>query len=322
MKAPHFWTGGGPLSVLLAPLGWGWAAISAYQYAKVLPHKASVPVVCIGNLVAGGAGKTPVAISVAELLEGAHFLSRGYGGQAEGPLLVDFHKHEYGEVGDEPLLLAQTAPCWVAKDRVAGAKAAAKHGARCLVMDDGFQNPSLFKDISLLVVDGHVGFGSGRCMPAGPLREPLGRGLARAQAVVILGEDRKHIARQIGNRLPILHAHLEPEAEAASLNGEEVVAFAGIGRPDKFFQTLERLGAKVIEGYRFPDHHPYHPSEIAELILEAEKRSAALITTTKDFVRIPPHQRDQIGVLRVNVAWDDEDALMRILAPAMAVHAE
>ncbi len=316
MRAPDFWIDGGILSAALAPLGWVWAGASALRGVFSTPYRAPVPVVCIGNLVAGGAGKTPVARSIAHRLPGAHFLSLGYGGSEHGPLLVNPHKHAHARVGDEALLLAEIAPCWVAKDRAAGAREAARHGAACLVMDDGFQNPSLHKDVSLLVVDGHVGFGCGRCIPAGPLREPLPRGLKRASALVILGEDRHNVARLAGD-LPILHARLEPEAEAAALAGHSVVAFAGIGRPAKFFHTLEKLGAKVVEAYAFPDHYPYRPAEIGELSAAAEKHAAALITTSKDFVRIPPHMRDDIAVLQVAVGWEDEAALMRVLAPAL-----
>ena len=318
MQAPEFWIKGGPLSVALAPAGWVWQLGSAWRGAFIDPFKAQVPVICIGNAVAGGAGKTPVALSIAEYLPGAHFLSRGYGGREEGPLLVDLKKHNHGLVGDEPLLLAETAPCWVAKDRVVGAKRAAAKGATCLIMDDGYQDPSLKKDISLLGVDGHVGFGNGRCMPAGPLREPIDRALARASAVVILGDDRMGIgARARAVKKTVLRAKLEPEAEASALAGQNVVAFAGIGRPDKFFRTLDSLGANVVEAYAFPDHYSYKASEIGELLDVAKTRAAALVTTTKDYVRIPFHQRDTIGVLQIVVTWEDEDALLDLLQPAM-----
>lgn len=321
MRAPDFWQKGGPPSVLLAPLGWAWQAGSATRGLFTTPVAVPVPVVCIGNVVAGGAGKTPVAMSIAQQLPGAHFLSRGYGGDQPGPLQVSLRKHDHRQVGDEPLLLAEVAPCWVARDRVAGAKMAARHGARCLVMDDGYQDPSLAKTVSLLVVDGHAGFGSGRCIPAGPLREPVERALARAQAVVLVGEDRHGVAKTVKG-LPLLRARLEPEVEAAALAGQRVVAFAGIGRPDKFFHTLERLGATVVEGYAFPDHYPYRPVEISDLAAIAERRGAALVTTTKDAVRVPPHQRDLIAVLRIIVEWEDEDALLTVLAPAMAAEVE
>ncbi len=316
MKAPGFWYKGGLLSHLLAPLSPLWAKARQRRQAAVTPYRAAVPVVCVGNLVAGGAGKTPVALSVAEFLSGAAFLSRGYGGELAGPVQVDPKSHDYKMVGDEPLLLAESAPCWVAKNRRAGARAAIAGGARALIMDDGFQNASLIKDLSLLVVDGPVGFGNGRCIPAGPLREPVDQGLARADAVVIVGEDRTGIARKVGS-LPVLCATLEPEIESLSLKGEKVVAFAGIGRPEKFFESLEGLGAVIVGGYGFPDHHPYHPTEVSELIAEAERQEAALITTTKDYVRLPPHLRGQVGVLRVSVTWADEAALLRVLDPVL-----
>jgi tetraacyldisaccharide 4'-kinase len=312
MKAPDFWRNGGPLSVALAPLGWMWAVGSAWRGARTVPYRTAVPVICVGNLVAGGAGKTPVALSIAHRIAGAQFLSRGYGGKDPGPLRVDLRHHNHQRVGDESLLLAEIAPCWIARDRVAGAKAAVKAGARVLVMDDGFQDPSLTKDLSFLVVDGPTGFGSGRCIPAGPLREPVTQGLRRANAVVILGDDVRDIAHRVG-ALPVLRARLEPEAEAAALEGLPVVAFAGIGRPDKFFRSLDKLGAVVKAAYAFPDHHPYHATEIGELIAAAGQRSAALITTTKDYVRVPAHLRSQVTVLRVTVTWEDEEALLALL---------
>ncbi len=313
MKAPGFWYAGGAASLALAPLGALWAAGASLRGVFGAPRRAPLPVVCVGNIVVGGAGKTPVAMSLAHRLHGAHFLSRGHGGSETGPIQVDPQHHDHAQVGDEPLLLARIAPCWVSRDRVAGARAAARAGAACVIMDDGYQDPSLKKDVSFLVVDGHVGFGAGRCIPAGPLREPVARGLARAQAVVLLGEDRVGVTRQLGS-VRVLRAALEPETEA-DLRGHRVLAFAGIGRPAKFFQTLERLGATLVATKSFPDHHPYTPAEIGHLINAAESHAAALMTTTKDYVRVPAHQREQVTVLRVAVAWEDEAALMRILAP-------
>ena len=311
MRAPEFWHSKGLLSTLLAPAGWVWA-MGARIRAGRGGAPSPVPVICVGNLTVGGVGKTPVAAAIARLIPGAQFLSKGYGGRENGPLLVDLHEHSYDQVGDEPLLLAEVGPCWMAKDRVAGAEAAASAGARCLIMDDGFQDPKLIKDLSILVVDGHTGFGNGRCMPAGPLREPVSVGLKRADAVVILGEDRHGIAERVAP-LPVVKAYLEAEAEASVLHGRKVVAFAGIGRPAKFFHTLEHLGADVAEGYAFPDHHPYHPGEIAELQRAALNHSAILITTAKDVVRVPAHFRDELAVLQMDIAFEDETALLDIL---------
>ncbi len=316
MRAPAFWYKRGMTGAFLAPLGWLWAAGAQARAAKPARHRSPIPVICIGNLSVGGAGKTPIAESIARLIPGAHFLSKGYGGKETGPLRVEPHRHGYQQVGDEPLLLAEIAPTWVAKNRIEGAEAAAEAGASCLVMDDGFQDPSLEKDIAILVVDGHTGFGNERCLPAGPLREPVEQGLRRADAVVILGEDRHDIANRVAPK-PVLYAWLEPEAEASILVGRKVVAFAGIGRPAKFFHTLDTLGANVVEAYAFPDHYPFHPAEIGELQVAANNHNAFLVTTAKDFVRVPHAMRDQIGVVQMDVAWDHEAALLDILAPAL-----
>ncbi len=316
MRAPAFWYRHSLVSTILAPLGWIWAMGARRRAAKPPLHRSPIPVICIGNLSVGGAGKTPIAESIAQLIPGAHFLSRGYGGRETGPLRVEPHRHGYQQVGDEPLLLAEIAPTWVAKMRIEGAEAAAEAGAACLVMDDGFQDPSLAKDISILVVDGATGFGNEHCLPAGPLREPVEDGLKRADAVVILGEDKHNIAARVAPK-PVLRAWLEPEAEASVLAGRKVVAFAGIGRPAKFFHTLDSLGAHVVEAYAFPDHYPFHPNEIGELQVAASNHSAFLVTTGKDFVRVPPNMRDQIGVVQMDVAWEDEAALLDVLAPAL-----
>lgn len=316
MRAPSFWYRRGVLSVLLAPLGWIWAVGARLRASRSAHHRSPIPVICVGNLSVGGVGKTPVAMSIARLIPGAHFLSKGYGGKEVGPLRVEPRTHGYQLVGDEPLLLAEVAPCWVAKNRIEGAEAAAGGGAALLVMDDGFQDPSLEKDISILVVDGATGFGNGQCLPAGPLREPVAQGLKRADVVVILGEDRHGVAFQVAPK-PVLHAWLEPEAEASVLSGRKVVAFAGIGRPAKFFHTLDALGANLVEAYAFPDHYPFHPHEIQELQHAANNHSAFLVTTGKDFVRVPVNQRDQIGVVQMDVAWEDEGLLLDVLAPVL-----
>jgi tetraacyldisaccharide 4'-kinase len=301
---------------LLAPLGWIWAVGARLRAGRSAQHRSPIPVICVGNLSVGGVGKTPVAMSIARLIPGAHFLSKGYGGKEIGPLRVEPHRHDYRSVGDEPLLLAEVAPCWVARTRIDGADAAASAGAAILVMDDGFQDPSLEKDISILVVDGATGFGNGHCMPAGPLREPVEKGLKRADVVVILGEDRHDVASLVAPK-PVLRAWLEPEAEASVLHGRKVVAFAGIGRPAKFFHTLDMLGANLVEAYAFPDHYPFHPHEIQELQSSATQHNAFLVTTAKDYVRVPVTLRDQIGVVQMDVAWEDEALLLDILAPAL-----
>ncbi|MEE9209502.1 MAG: tetraacyldisaccharide 4'-kinase, partial [Kiloniellales bacterium] len=278
------------------------------------------PVVCVGNLVAGGAGKTPVVLALVAALaaRGAvHCLSRGYGGSSPGPRRVDAARDSAVEVGDEALLLARAAPSWVARDRTAGARAAAAAGARVLVMDDGFQNPALAKDLSLVVVDGAYGFGNRRGMPAGPLRESVARGLARADAVVLLGRDELNLGAALARRLPVLTAQLAPRPGSESLVGRKVLAFAGIGRPEKFFATLAGpeggLGAELVETRAFPDHHPYSAAELRSLRARARSLDAILVTTEKDAVRLTPEQREGIETLAVAVAWDDPAALQALL---------
>ncbi len=320
MRAPEFWRRGGAVPALLAPLAWGVDAVGRARRALVRPRTAPLPVVCIGNLVAGGAGKTPVALAVAARLgaagHGAHFLTRGHGGATRGPLRVEPGRHTVREVGDEALLLAAAAPTWVARDRPAGALAAAAAGAEAVVMDDGYQNPSLAKDLSVVVVDGDVGFGNGRVMPAGPLREDVDRGLARADAVVLLGGDALDLAAPLGRAVPVLlRAGLEPTPESRQLAGKAVIAFAGIGRPEKVFATLAGLGCRLLGRHSFADHHRYRPDEIMALVDEASARGAVLVTTEKDLVRLPDEARPMVEVLRVRLGWADPEGIDRLLAP-------
>jgi tetraacyldisaccharide 4'-kinase len=286
------------------------------------PVAVSVPVVCVGNLVTGGAGKTPVVLALLGALrqrgETPHALTRGYGGREAGPLRVDPARHDAARVGDEALLLARAAPTWVARDRPAGAKAAVAAGASLVVMDDGFQNPSLQKDLSILVVDGRYGFGNGRVVPAGPLREPLAWGLARADAVVVVGEAREDLEPTLGAGRPVLRADLVPESGAESLGGRKLVAFAGIGRPEKFFASLRDQGALLAETHGFADHHAYRPGEVAKLADRARSLGATLVTTEKDAVRLPPDRLSEIRVLAVSLAWRDPAAIDELLSPFLS----
>ena len=318
MRTPAFWyRPAGIAAWTLAPLGALYGLAGRLRMARGTPHKAGVPVLCVGNLVAGGAGKTPVCIAVAEALRtrgvAAQFLTRGHGGRERGPLPVDPARHGAADVGDEALLLAAHAPCWVARDRAEGARAAEASGAQAIVMDDGFQNPGLAKDCALVVVDGGVGFGNGRLVPAGPLREPVARGLARADAVVVMGEDRAGVERLVSGALPVLHARLEPAEEARDLSGRAVLAFAGIGRPEKFFATLEALGAHLKERVGFADHHPYRPEEIMALVDRAAALGATPVTTAKDAARLPAALRPLVRVVPVRAVWRDSARLDRLL---------
>jgi len=324
MKTPAFWyRPPGLASGLLNPLGRLYGASIQRRFHRARPYRAGVPVVCVGNLVAGGAGKTPVALAVADALRAAglapHFLTRGHGGREAGPLVVNPARHHAQAVGDEALLLASAGPTVVARDRAAGARALEAAGAGVIVMDDGFQNPRLTKNLSLVVVDGTAGFGNGRLIPAGPLREPVAQGLARADAVVIVGEDRTGVATLSGG-LPILYARLEPAADAHELSGRKVLAFAGIGRPQKFFTTLEDLGAEVVEHHAFADHHPYRADEVARLLDRARKLGAVPATTAKDAVRLPATARDRVTVVSVAVVWEEPGALDRLIVERIVRH--
>jgi tetraacyldisaccharide 4'-kinase len=324
VHAPEFWRRRGILPSLLQPLASAYQAVAALKQATTLPFQAGVPVLCVGNLVAGGAGKTPVTLNLAALLVGRgrrpHIVTRGYGGSLRGPVAVDIARHVAAEVGDEALLLATAAPCWVARDRAAGARAATAAGADMLLLDDGFQNPSLAKDLSLVVVDGAYGFGNGSVMPAGPLRETIAAGFGRAQAAVIVGDDTAGAAAAIGDAVPILRATLAPLG-AADLAGCRVLAFAGIGRPAKFYRTLADAGAVVVATRDFPDHHSYRAAELRDILAAATAANATPITTAKDFVRLPAEFRAAIRCLEVAIAWRDPAMLDRLLQDLLAMPA-
>jgi len=322
--APAFWESpSGTVTDLLLPLGAAWDAVGRLRRALSPSYCAPVPVVCIGNLVAGGAGKTPVALALCDwLLERdirVHVVSRGYGGRLRGPIRVDRSSHDALAVGDEALMLAARVPCWVSRDRVAGARAAVTAGASAIVLDDGFQDPAIGKTLALIVVDAEYGFGNGRVMPAGPLRENLRGGITRADAVVVLRTEAKatgveQTCAAIGR--PVIGATLAPIA-GERLAGERLLAFAGIGRPEKFFTTLRRLGAILVGAQPFPDHHLFRAAEIDLLRRNAAHSGARLITTRKDIERLPLELRAGIEVLEVEVRWLDPTAVAQLMAPVI-----
>lgn len=319
MRPPRFWRDDGLAGIFLAPAGWCFAAAGALRRRLTTPAMAPVPVVCVGNLTAGGAGKTPVALALGEYLTGrgkvVHFLSRGYRGRLAGPVRVDTAVHDAAAVGDEPLLLARVAPTWVARDRTAGAMAAAAAGADVIVMDDGHQNPTLHKDLSLVVVDGGYGFGNGRVIPSGPLREPVDVGLARADAVLLITPDSRHTAARLPDALPRLHAALAP-TNVPPVAGRTVVAFAGIARPEKFFATLESMKCQVVERFAFADHHRYTDSELRRIFARADAAGALAVTTEKDYVRLPPRSQRAVQPVPVALVWRDSGRLEALLQAA------
>lgn len=294
MRDPAFWwRPPGLAAALLQPLGAIYGAVAGARMARQVPA-AGIPVVCIGNLTLGGAGKTPTAILVARILADAgrkpFVLSRGYGGALAGPLRVDPAVHRAADVGDEPLLLARSVPVVVARDRVAGAKLAREVGAGSIVMDDGFQSPNLRKDLSIIVVDGPRGVGNGSVFPAGPLRAPLRAQLDRAQALLVMGAtvaDGPVLAQASARGLPVFRGRLEPDAGAlAVLQRKPVLAFAGIGDPDKFFATLSVAGIDVRVRLPFADHHRFSRGEALGIVERAERDGLVPVTTEKDMARL------------------------------------
>jgi tetraacyldisaccharide 4'-kinase len=313
MNPPAFWDDAdSALSRMLSPLGRLYAGATAWRLAHGQPWTAPVPVICVGNLTAGGAGKTPIVRDLAARLRKPAILSRGYGGRESGPLKVDPARHSAADVGDEPLLLAIDAACWIASDRTAGARAAVASGAKIIIMDDGLQNPGLAQNLRLIVVDGTTAFGNRRAIPAGPLRESIANGIGRAHALIVMGQDRHRLTQEFGHRLPVLRAQLEPR-EAGQWSGARVVAFAGIGRPAKFRATLADAGADIASFHDFTDHHPYRDTELDALAAEATEKRAILVTTEKDWVRLTPEWRARIQPLKVVLRWGDEMAIEALL---------
>jgi len=309
MRAPEFWAHDGALPQLLVPAALLYRFGGSIKRAFVRTQRAPVPIVCVGNLTLGGAGKTPVALAIADRLlargRRVHFLTRGYGGRARGPLRVDPDRHDARDVGDEALLLARAAPTWVGGNRPRSAAAAVAAGADVLVMDDGFQNPSLAKDLSLVVIDLDGGFGNRRVFPAGPLREPLAEGLRRAQALVLIGRGEAPVAERSGGGLPVLRARLVAADSTQTLRGRRVAAFAGIGRPAKFFDTLGQVGAHVVVRRAFPDHYRYSAEDIMAFCEEAAVHKAEPVTTEKDYVRLDAEMRPMVRSVAVDLIFDD-----------------
>lgn len=324
MRPPDFWqhppNAPGWRGRLLSPLGLVYAAITARRVARTPDVTPNVPVICVGNINAGGTGKTPTVIALIDQLRlhKVHVVSRGYGGSEIGPIRVNERIHKASDVGDEPLLIAAFAPTWVAKDRAAGVRAAEQDGAEVILLDDGFQNPSVAKALSIVVVDAVMGFGNGRVLPAGPLRETVEEGLKRADLLLSIG-DRKAQSKFAAEwsemiSVPHLTGSLKVLEMGMNWEGQRVMAFAGIGYPEKFFAMLRRLGAEVLRAEALSDHQPLTDALMKRLELEARAVSAQLVTTEKDAVRLPAGFRTQVLTLPVRLQFDDDTPLKEALS--------
>lgn len=325
MREPHFWTVTDPrtraaapaLKLLMSPLAALYRIAGQRRIAKAKPFDSGLPVICIGNLTLGGAGKTPVTEAVR-----AHFnaqgiraasLSRGYRGLLTGAHRVDPARHTARDVGDEPLMLSMSGESWISKDRPVGAEAMKADGVQLIVMDDGHQNPTLKKTLSIVVIDAANPFGNGHIFPKGPLRERIADGLKRADAVILMG-DGPAPPELTGFPGEVLRARLEPLAQ---LPPGRYIAFAGIGRPMRFFDSLQaQAGVELSEAVPYPDHHVFLPSDLSFLTKLAEERDAKLVTTDKDFVRLPIDMKEKVTRASVRARFEDEAQLSRLLARA------
>jgi tetraacyldisaccharide 4'-kinase len=314
MRPPAFWhLEPGLRSALLSPLGAVYAAGTRRRLATGARARVGVPVICVGNLNAGGTGKTPTVVALAGRLAErgikAHAVTRGHGGSLIGPVRVEERVHRADQTGDEALLLAAFLPTWVAKDRAEGARAAVAAGAEAILLDDGFQNGALSHDLSLIVVDAHIGFGNGRVIPAGPLREPVAAGMRRADLMLSIGdaEGQARFSERWGDAVtvPRLEGALVPLATGLPLKGLPVLAFAGIGHPEKFFRTLKHLGAELKSTHALTDHQPLTEQLMARMLREAKGIGAQVVTTEKDAVRLPASLRSQVMTVPVRLGIDD-----------------
>ncbi|MEM6410022.1 MAG: tetraacyldisaccharide 4'-kinase [Pseudomonadota bacterium] len=324
MKTPHFWSGqldpqsreAAPVTrALLTPFAAIYAGVTARRLRSTTPTQLNVPVICIGNLTAGGSGKTPIAKDLRSRLtlrgQRAAILSRGYGGRLSGPVKVDPQTHTAKDVGDEPLMLARTGEAWIARDRADGGEAMEADGVDVVIMDDGHQNPSLQKDLSLLVIDSNDPVGNGHVIPKGPLREPVSAGLARANGIIVTGAAATP-EWLMDAPIPVLRSKL---ARVSPIPDGPLIAFAGIASPNRFFDALESDGAHLVDTVGFDDHHPYSQQDLSFLHRLAAKHEAKLITTEKDIFRLSEADREGVEVVEVKTQFEDEDALNSILLP-------
>lgn len=310
IKNPTFWKQIDWRNRLLLPFSWLWLFISRWLFSRVIPYNVSVPIICVGNVVMGGAGKTPTVLALVDILKKMgyipHILSRGYGAYIRDVMKVDPSQHTYLQVGDEPLLLARVAPTWAGPNRILSAKTAIASGATVLLMDDGLQNATLQKDISFLVVDAIQQFGNNLIFPAGPLREPVDDCMKKSNGMIVIGDSDNPTIATMSCHLPTFKAHIEAKSH---VHHKKVVAFCGMGYPQKFKKTLIEQGYHVVEFVEYADHHPYTIPDIFHLTRLCEAHKATLITTEKDWLRLPHAYRPMVEVLSIALKFDDEEAV-------------
>lgn len=321
MRAPDFWQKDTLLARALTPLSWIWRAGAAWKIATSTAFHPGCKIICLGNFTVGGAGKTPSAQALQAILRNLghtpHFLSRGYGGTLPGPHQVNLTTDTARDVGDEPLLLARHAPAWISRDRAAGARAIKAAGADVIIMDDGLQNPSVIKDLGIVVIDGATGFGNGRVMPAGPLRETIKSGFSKVRVAIIIGADQTGIRHHIPPHVAVFGARICAQ-NPNDFKNTNVVAFAGIGRPEKFYQSLRDCDANIVATRDFADHHMYKPGDIKELQDLAHHHGAHLVTTEKDQVRLPFALQHDIKTLRIALEFDDLPGVTKMIETVLA----
>ncbi len=310
MKAPKFWEDDNLKAKLLSPLSFFYKKSTAARVSKP-GYRSALPVICVGNITAGGAGKTPVAMAIAKILKEQgkqpNFVSKGYGRQSEETLKVEGQSPQI--VGDEPLLLAKIAPTFVSEDRAEGAKKAQENKADVIILDDGFQDPTLEKSLSFLVIDGAYGLGNKKVIPAGPLREPFEEAIERADAIIVIGDLKKSLPK---TDKPVLKANIKVSIPEV-LKEDDVVAYCGIGIPGKFFASLRAAGVNVVSEISYPDHYIYSEQDFKDIFATATQKNAVVFTTEKDYVKVPEHLKKLISVIKAELVFEDEDVVREML---------
>lgn len=325
LKAPKFWyiKKDTIYSKILYPLSLVFRLGTKIRNITSRTNKSSLPIICIGNIVVGGAGKTPVALKIGRILiksgYNPHFISRGYAGIIKSSTLVQ-PWHSPKSVGDESLLLSDIAPTWIGIKRHKSIRLAEKNGSDCIVMDDGFQNPTIHKNFSIVVINSSQEFGNKRVIPSGPLRESIKRGLSRTNLVIMIGNVTKFLNEIIPAHIPIISANFNINKENKIFKGQKITAFAGIAYPEKFFDSLRKLGAIIVKEVTYPDHHIFDDNDLLNLAEIANKTKSILVSTQKDFVRIPKSYRSLVNTLAGEIVFDNEDLIKEILTNVIENH--